>query len=168
MLYFWGEGAHVERVEDTSMYKVVKVLSDAPVLVGTTVYAKHLDPVCDEEFTLNQRVQSKLGSFVGVVTGFEYATNRVICRGLVTTGRNRFAYAIGEIEAIAIESISFVEGKWYVINGEHLMMAVVELFNPGHVMLTTVDGAVVFRNVPATGSINLYSAFHKIHKVEER
>lgn len=80
------------------------------------------EPVADDIFYPGDRVKSNLGGgFTGVVLGYEYDTNRVICRSDKTDTLNgkdrcRYAYNIKDLVEIKKEYVFELNGR-YRING---------------------------------------------------
>jgi|SRR5206468_5995807 len=147
------------------------------------VNSEDIEPICDTMFSIGDEVTSILEippssnrtNFMGVVTGFEYDTNRVICKSTKESvpedTRQRYAYRIDEIiKANRAEKLQFEfkPGMLYMINNTTKVMAVDSLFNPEEVMLFGHnDGAILWRDIPKKAFLPSLKVYKNIYNVQQ-
>jgi hypothetical protein len=146
---------------------------------GADLYVKvaHLDAVCDTLFAIGDKVRTVIeaGTLTGVVTAFEYKTNRlVVTSDKICNYRNdrtRYAYKPSEIAKIIIEPVKrptykFEKGKFYKLNSKFTVHAIAQ---PDGEFIMLVDrlGNIILQDVPPIGDAIGFSMAHGINNVQE-
>lgn len=160
--YFY-KGKHLRVVSHINHSKVIaSVLEDFNTDsfnqhdVGTEllVHVNELDKVCSNVFSLKDKVRTtlKTGTLTGVVTGFEYCTNRVIVTsdkiGAYRDDRTRYAYKLSELEHNYYpRPVLFEKGYYYKINNKETVYAVSQSGDPELIMLVTKEGDIFAANM---------------------
>lgn len=141
----------------------------------TVVNEDSLKELASEVFNLNQVVRNKqTHSFTGIVVGFEYDTNKVICRSNKIDSyeikATRYAYDLDKLEVYNEDEITFVPGKQYSWNNWTGMasLAVENPDNPEYIMLVSHYGKVVHRSIPKVTTKRYLACNFNMSKIRER
>ena len=109
-----------------------------------------LEPLISDTFKIGDKVESVLKRhrmkepFRGVITAFELATNRAVCKSgqAEDDGRTRYAYAHDEIKKSDTSVVIFDVGFKYKLNQEHIVISAVNPFDPFTIQLVFDNGQV--------------------------
>ena len=181
MEYFYN-GCKVKVVDaNRHAYTHVKVLknysADKTINTGAEfiVSDSQLQLLCDQVYSIGDSIRSKLPlyklkqNFVGVVVGFEYATNRVICDNKAQA-RVRYSYGIDEIEPhpLVQPMFEFKAGQWYSINDNlksaKYVTAITIPGDPTYVSLICEDG-ISIAQVPRKTTLSNLMLNYQIYNI---